>query len=230
MPVLPELVPGRVAKASTHGVGSDYTVSFSGGPPQEGSWVVAFIYTDNNATAPFIGGGTYAWDEAGENGPTAYCYVHRCNSLEPSNYTIAYTGASKAHSSGVVLLELVSMSPANPDESSTNTLASEFGGTPLISVSNRTILVGGAITERNFQPSVGSPDTLYYGSPPAGYTVQGSLLISPSTIVACPGIVVATKPNNYGHLEPGDFWQTPLGSSYSSYMTHITLVSMKSAL
>jgi hypothetical protein len=184
-----------VAKQS--GIGSDYTCTFSGGPPVQNAWVVAFVYSDNNQAEPWITGGTYDWTSIGGTGITQ-AYVHRCTSTEPTSYTIKYVGDEKSDTSAVLMIELLELQALNPDYVRFNGNM-QSGEILEIVTSGRGLMLSGIISGAS-----NSASPPYYNTAPPGYTIRGTQFAD--KVVGAAQIVVATEPVQYGTYYPPTNW------------------------
>lgn len=179
---------GRSASNGKDGNFASFTISLPGAAPVAGSWIILIGCTNTGAMTP--SGGTNGWTQiATANLGGQQAWIHECAASEPSSYTITYSGANKADSCEVSIVEIVNGNATNPDDVDSAT-ATATNASSTSSAANDIAVIGWAKVS-------GSIPTA-----PSGYTLQTS-----GTNVQGPcSAALATKKNvGSGTISPGNW-------------------------
>lgn len=221
-PLLPHILPNRVAYAESTGVNSDFTIAFSGSPPPQNAWVVAYVWNSAPVTYPWITGGVNPWDDMGGNVNNMHKHLlHRATSTEPSSYTVHYAGASKLDACGCLMLEFLGMAPIQPDAHGVTT-GSSANATSLISVSGRGTLIATVMSDPNFDLGGGHP--LVYDGVPDTYDFYMDQYVTKIGVLGGALFRVCMKPVDYASLEISRLWPDPDPASTPSASVFTTML------
>lgn len=200
----PDMAIGRTATGSANGVGSDYTVGFSGGASAEYTLLLAVIANESGATASISGGSD--WTQFTDRTSLFSAWYKLCGASEPSTYTIAYSGGSASDGSACSIVEVLHCSPTNPE--SVGALSNTDTPPPTTSTSASTCV---AVLVAD---SVGG-SAPHFDVAPTGFTLQGHVDDFSVTTRDTKTAAIATKLNvGIGTVTPGP-WGNP--DSTNSY-------------